>query len=128
MTTFNAIVKNHRIEFAAPQDLPDGTAVRVEVSMPVIRMGISESEWRDEPEATATQRRFSLLRLHRFFVAIEEHYRCTSCRVCTHRRLSLPATHRDDARPFQTDAAALHRQRAVHVAIRRSSDEAIAVR
>lgn len=53
MTTFNAIVKNRRIEFAAPQDLPDGTEVRVEVSMPAIRMGISESDWRDEPEAIA---------------------------------------------------------------------------
>jgi hypothetical protein len=53
MTTFNAIVQNRRIEIEAPQDLPDGTEVRVEVSMPVTRLGIPESEWEDDPEAIA---------------------------------------------------------------------------
>ena len=53
MTTFNAIVQNRRIEIEAPQDLPDGTEVRVEVLMPVARMGIPEAEWQDGPEAIA---------------------------------------------------------------------------
>lgn len=53
MTTVNAIVQNRRIEIDAPQDLPDGTEVRVDVSMPVVRMGIPESEWHDGPEAVA---------------------------------------------------------------------------
>lgn len=53
MTTFNAIVRNRRIEIAAPNDLPDGSEVRVELSMPVGRLGISESEWCDGPDAIA---------------------------------------------------------------------------
>jgi hypothetical protein len=53
MTTFNTTVQNRRIEVPAPQELPDGTEVRVDVSTPVIRMGIPESEWSEVPEAIA---------------------------------------------------------------------------
>ncbi len=51
MTTYDAIIQNRRIEIPAPQDLADGTEVRVNVSLPAIQMGIPESEWRNEPEA-----------------------------------------------------------------------------
>jgi hypothetical protein len=53
MTTFNTTVQNRRIEVPAPQELPDGTEVRVDVSTPVIRMGIPESDWSDVPQAIA---------------------------------------------------------------------------
>lgn len=52
MTTYNTIIQNRRIEIPAPQDLADGTAaVRVDISLPAMQMGISESEWSNEPEA-----------------------------------------------------------------------------
>ena len=53
MTTFNVIVQNRRIEIEAPEDVPDGTEVRVDVTMPVNRMGIPEAEWQDSSEAMA---------------------------------------------------------------------------
>jgi hypothetical protein len=48
------MVQNRRIEIAAPDELPDGTEVLVDV-MPVSRdmIGIDESDWRDDPEALA---------------------------------------------------------------------------
>jgi hypothetical protein len=51
MPTFNVIVQNRRIEIEAPEDVPDGTEVRVEVTTSASRMGIPESEWRDGSEA-----------------------------------------------------------------------------
>jgi len=51
MTSFNTIIQNRRIEIPAPQDLADGTEVRVDISLPAIQFGISESEWSNEPEA-----------------------------------------------------------------------------
>lgn len=53
MTTFNVVVQNRRIEIEAPEDVPDGTEVRVEVTASSSRMGIPESEWRDGSEAVA---------------------------------------------------------------------------
>ena len=53
MTMFNVIVQNRRIEIEAPEDVPDGTEVRVEVTTSGRRMGLQESEWLDGPEAAA---------------------------------------------------------------------------
>lgn len=46
MTSFKAIVQNRQIEIEAPHDLPDGTEVCVEVSMPVVCMGIEKGTTR----------------------------------------------------------------------------------
>lgn len=54
MSTVKATVHGGRIEVMAPDELPDGTEVLVEVT-PLARgkIGIHESEWRDDPEALA---------------------------------------------------------------------------
>jgi hypothetical protein len=54
MSTIKATVHDGRIEVMAPDELPDGTEVLVEV-IPLSRgkIGIRESEWRDDPEALA---------------------------------------------------------------------------
>ena len=54
MSTLRATVHGRRIEVMAPDELPDGTEVLVEVT-PLSRrkIGIRESEWRDDPEALA---------------------------------------------------------------------------
>ena len=54
MSTMRATVRKRRIELDAPDDLADGTDVLVAVT-PVApqRIGIDESEWRDDPEALA---------------------------------------------------------------------------
>ena len=54
MKTIKAIVKHRRIELTAPDDLPDGTEVLVDVT-PVSpgKIGLDESERRDDPEALA---------------------------------------------------------------------------
>jgi hypothetical protein len=56
MSTVRATVQGGRIEVMAPGGLPDGTEVLVEVT-PLTRtpgkIGINESEWRDDPEALA---------------------------------------------------------------------------
>jgi hypothetical protein len=54
MNTIKAIVQNRRIEVTVSDDLPDGTEVVIDV-MPVSaeKIGIDESEWRDDPEALA---------------------------------------------------------------------------
>jgi hypothetical protein len=54
MSTVKATVRHRRIEVIAPDELPDGTEVLVEVT-PISRqrIGIRESEWRDDPEALA---------------------------------------------------------------------------
>jgi hypothetical protein len=47
-------VRNRRIELNAPDDLPDGTEVLVGVTPLVAgKIGIDESEWRDDAEALA---------------------------------------------------------------------------
>jgi hypothetical protein len=54
MSTVRAIVQSGRIEVTAPGDLPDGTEVLVEVTpLPRGKVGIRESEWRDDPETLA---------------------------------------------------------------------------
>jgi hypothetical protein len=53
MTTYSTTIQNRRIEIPAPNDLADGTSVRVEVSVPEVRLGISESEWSDAENAVA---------------------------------------------------------------------------
>jgi hypothetical protein len=54
MSMVKATVQSGRIEVTAPDDLPDGTEVLVEVT-PLSRgkIGIRESEWRDDPAALA---------------------------------------------------------------------------
>jgi len=47
-------VRNRRIDVGAPDELPDGSEVLVELTpVPPERIGIAESEWRDDPEARA---------------------------------------------------------------------------
>jgi hypothetical protein len=54
MSTVRATVRGGRIEVRAPDELPDGTEVFVEVTpLSRGRIGIRESEWRDDPEALA---------------------------------------------------------------------------
>jgi hypothetical protein len=54
MSTVKAIVHDRRIEVTAPDELPDGTEVLVEVTpLSRGRIGIRESEWRDDPVALA---------------------------------------------------------------------------
>jgi hypothetical protein len=54
MTRIMTTVRNGRIEIDAPKELTEGTDVLVEV-IPVtgMKIGISEAEWRDDPEALA---------------------------------------------------------------------------
>ena len=54
MSTLKATVHGRRIEVMAPDELPDGTEVLVEVT-PVSRgkIGIRESEWTEDLEALA---------------------------------------------------------------------------
>jgi hypothetical protein len=54
MNIIETTVQNRRIEFAAPAEIPDGTKVVVDVMpLPAEKIGIDESEWRDDPEALA---------------------------------------------------------------------------
>jgi hypothetical protein len=54
MTTIKTTVRNRRIELNAPDEMPDGTEVLVDVT-PVApgKVGIAENEWRDGPDALA---------------------------------------------------------------------------
>ncbi len=54
MNAIEATIRNRRIELAAPADLPDGTDVLVELT-PIdgAKVGIDESEWRDDPASLA---------------------------------------------------------------------------
>ena len=54
MTMIKTTIRNGWIELRAPEELPDGTEVLVEVS-PILppKIGLAESEWRDDPEALA---------------------------------------------------------------------------
>ena len=50
----NTTIQNRRIEVPAPANLPDGTKVAVDVTpLPSGKIGIDESEWRDDPAALA---------------------------------------------------------------------------
>lgn len=53
MSTIETTIKNRRIDIAAPDDLSDGTKVVVDVTPLSDKIGIDESEWRDDPEALA---------------------------------------------------------------------------
>jgi hypothetical protein len=53
MTTIRTLVQHRRIEVPAPDDLPDGTEVVVEVIPASKKMGLDESEWDDSPEGVA---------------------------------------------------------------------------
>jgi hypothetical protein len=54
MSTIKAIVQNRRVEVGVGDDLPDGTEVLVEVvPLAAGKVGIDESEWRDDAEALA---------------------------------------------------------------------------
>jgi hypothetical protein len=49
-----SMVKGGRVELLAPPDWPEGTEVLIEPAVPVTeRIGIDESEWRDDPAALA---------------------------------------------------------------------------
>lgn len=54
MNIIKTTVRNRRIELLAPDEFPDGTEVLVELT-PVssARVGMDESEWRDDPGALA---------------------------------------------------------------------------
>jgi hypothetical protein len=54
MNTIRTTVRNQRIEVTVPDELPDGTEVLVDVT-PVSseKVGIDESEWRNDPDALA---------------------------------------------------------------------------
>ena len=54
MNSITTTIRNRRIELDAPDELPDGTEVRVEVTpLPYEKIGLTEAEWRDDPEALA---------------------------------------------------------------------------
>jgi hypothetical protein len=54
MNTMKATIRNRRIELNAPDDLPDGTEVLIGVTpVPAGKIGLDESEWRDDPAALA---------------------------------------------------------------------------
>jgi hypothetical protein len=54
MTVVKGVVRNGRVEIAAPADWPEGCAVVIE-PLPGVRekIGIDESEWRDDPASVA---------------------------------------------------------------------------
>jgi hypothetical protein len=52
MTSIRAVVHDRRIELPAPEDLPDGTEVLVDLTpLPPGKIGLSEAEWRDDADA-----------------------------------------------------------------------------
>jgi hypothetical protein len=51
MNAVKATVRNRRIELAAPDELPDGAEVLVELTPAT--GGLDESDWRDDPAALA---------------------------------------------------------------------------
>ena len=54
MSVSRTTVRNGRIELDAPDELPDGTEVLVDITpVPAGKIGLSESEWRDDPAALA---------------------------------------------------------------------------
>ncbi len=54
MNAIKATVMQGRLELKVPLDWPDGTEVLIEPTMaPLEKIGIDESEWRDDPESLA---------------------------------------------------------------------------
>jgi hypothetical protein len=54
MNSIKTTVRNRRIELDAPNEIPDGTEVLVDViRIGAEKIGIDESEWRDDPESLA---------------------------------------------------------------------------
>src|SRR6266404_6570764 len=54
MTAIKGVVKNGRIELATPPDWPDGCEVIIEpLPGPTDKIGLDESEWRDDPASLA---------------------------------------------------------------------------
>ena len=54
MNTIKTTIQNRRIELNAPDELPDGTEVLVDVTaVSPEKVGIDEAEWRDDPGALA---------------------------------------------------------------------------
>jgi hypothetical protein len=54
MNTTETTVQNGRVDVPAPAGLSDGTRVLVDVTpVPSFKIGIEESEWRDDPTALA---------------------------------------------------------------------------
>jgi len=53
MTRITATLRGGRIEPAEPIDLPEGTRLQVEYAPAEERIGLDESEWRDDAEALA---------------------------------------------------------------------------
>ena len=54
MNTIKTIIQNRRIELKAPDELPDGTEVLVDVTpVSAEKVGMDESEWRDDASALA---------------------------------------------------------------------------
>lgn len=51
LTSIRTTVHERRIDVPAPEELPDGTEVAVEVIPVGARIGLDESEWDDSPEA-----------------------------------------------------------------------------
>jgi hypothetical protein len=54
MIAVEATVQKGRIELSVPEEFPDGARVRVKVELiSTEKIGIDESEWRDDPAALA---------------------------------------------------------------------------
>jgi hypothetical protein len=54
MDAIKATVRQGRLELETPRDWPDGTEVLIEpTTAPSEKIGIDESEWRDDPESLA---------------------------------------------------------------------------
>jgi hypothetical protein len=53
MTTITGVVKNGRIDLATPPDWPEGCPVLIEPLPTAEKVGLDESEWRDDPAALA---------------------------------------------------------------------------
>jgi hypothetical protein len=53
MDAIKATVRQGRLELEAPPEWPDGTEVLIEPTAPSEKIGIDESEWRDDPESLA---------------------------------------------------------------------------
>src|SRR5579872_1619053 len=54
MNAVKTTVQNRRISLLAPDELPDGTEVLIDITpLSTDKIGIDESQWRDDPEALA---------------------------------------------------------------------------
>ncbi len=54
MNSIKATIRSGRLELQAPPDWPDGTVVLIEpTSGAMEKIGIDESEWRDDPASMA---------------------------------------------------------------------------